>query len=710
MLIAVLATVGCEDGPLPSGSFEFDFRVPDAALDGGSMDANDLGDGGDATLDAGDAAPDAGDAALDGGPDGGDASADASSTDDGGVDWGDHERDGGPDGGVDWGDVERDATPRDAGTADWADHEDGGLDEGLVDLGVDASAPDASPADASPPDAGDVCEPGTFRVCGDALGRCGQGLQACEPFGFWGPCQDAVEAEPERCNNIDDDCDGRIDETLAEVCGSDVGDCRPGRRRCFGGQWTLCDGGQFPGIEVCDGFDDDCDGLVDESLVRDCGSNQGLCELGQETCNAGTWSACEGGVRARAETCDGADEDCDGTTDESIFQACDQVGRCEGEFRRCEDGVFGACDGAERPVPEACNNQDDDCDGAIDEATTRACGLSAGNCVAGEQICDAGIWGPCEGATEPVDETCDSTDEDCDGQVDEAVAPQACAPQAGVCVPGVRRCLDGLYGACEGAVGGVEEACNGEDDDCDGATDEGLTPEPCGVDVGQCQAGVRACEGGVRTPCDGVAPEDERCNLLDDDCDGETDERLFSDGDGDGLSDCVEWTHDLDPADPSDALGDFDHDGTSNGAEISVGTPLWSMLYLHAVPYPDDPSLRAVSVRLYQPNPALRPDIAEIRVHHTGARLVATLEGQATVEADKIVVGQPFQAEEARIVIVAPNLNPINSGELARLVLRPVDLPLRLRIVLDETQFAPIDAQTALIEETAAHSRDLVVP
>ena len=98
---------------------------------------------------------------------------------------------------------------------------------------------------------------------------------------------------------------------------------KPGKLKCIDGR-VSCEGAEFvgPSPEVCDGFDNDCDGEVDytrgEPQISDGDLRYGCwhCEFGETRCFSQDLQ-CVGGVDPINMLPDsGLDTDCDGQTDE----------------------------------------------------------------------------------------------------------------------------------------------------------------------------------------------------------------------------------------------------------------------------------------------------------------------------------------------------------------------------------------------------------
>jgi len=261
---------------------------------------------------------------------------------------------------------------------------------GLCLKGADYSVCSASCATYACPE-GWVCAdwPGGVQVCVPAkvcvdVDEDGFGVgRDCDVV----DCDDADKAinpgADELCDGVDNDCDGVIDDGVTNACGT-------------------C--GDAP-AEICNGWDDDCDGVVDEDVKNVCG-----------------WCG-----DVPVEVCNGYDDDCNGVIDDApeCVEApdCEEgatepcypgdpatigVGACLAGDRACVDGAWADCGGFALPGPEDCNGVDDDCDGETDEALLNSCGVCA---------------------AEPL-EICDGVDNDCDGQIDEGVISKCggCAP------------------------------------------------------------------------------------------------------------------------------------------------------------------------------------------------------------------------------------------------------------------------------------------
>ncbi len=293
------------------------------------------------------------------------------------------------------------------------------------------------------------------------VGICRVGKKSCKADGSgFSECIGEVLPATERCNGLDDDCDGVVDNGFVGVgtdCVVGVGTCEAkGKIRCkTDGTGTECSAQSgSPNTELCNGLDDNCDGKIDETFPL---LGQG-CTLGQGDCRGtGTWICatdkmnllCNAQTTSpKTEVCDNQDNDCDGKIDEQLTRSCytatsgaPGVGECRSGVQICNAGVWGICSGEAPPQQEICDGKDNDCDGQIDQGLTKACYTgptgtqNVGECKAGSQICNVGVWGTCNGEMTPQQDTCgDGKDNDCNGQIDDG---------AGCCSPGRVLSLNG---------------------------------------------------------------------------------------------------------------------------------------------------------------------------------------------------------------------------------------------------------------------------
>jgi hypothetical protein len=128
------------------------------------------------------------------------------------------------------------------------------------------------------------------------------------------------------------------------ACGvSSIGECRLGIKVCRGGAWSGCLGAVLPAPEICDGKDNDCDGLTDDMGTLLCGV--GACARTVQVCLDGNLQRCEPGAPS-AEICNGLDDDCDGRTDEGFGTLTRGTGACQRSVPGCLSGALQSCDPA----------------------------------------------------------------------------------------------------------------------------------------------------------------------------------------------------------------------------------------------------------------------------------------------------------------------------------------------------------------------------
>jgi cysteine-rich repeat protein len=242
--------------------------------------------------------------------------------------------------------------------------------------------------------------------------------------GVANPCGDGALTEPEACDDGNaekgDGCDDLCMIEAGFACTGQPSVCTPvcgdgmvkGAETCDDGgtlpgdgcdaacaleMGWVCNGEPslccFPEAEVCDGKDNDCNGVPDEGcncvdgMTMNCYTGGagtegvGLCTGGVQTCVNGNWGACVGEVIPSMEICDGLDQDCDGAPDDNAGCICipnttkscytgpmntENVGICKAGTSVCApDGKsYGACVGQILPAPENCATPlDDDCNG-----------------------------------------------------------------------------------------------------------------------------------------------------------------------------------------------------------------------------------------------------------------------------------------------------------------------------------------------------------
>ena len=248
------------------------------------------------------------------------------------------------------------------------------------------------------PTLGDICD-------GDDADQCTFGTLTCAEDGMAVEC---VNEDPEEvvdvCDGADNDCDGEIDQAYPDkglACdGEDSDECTNGTWTCAADGLSLeCVNEDPTGlVDICDGMDNDCDGSVDEDYPlkgEPCdGPDSDVCKYGTYTCTQDglTVECVNEDPQSVVELCDDLDNDCDGNFDEdfpSKGQPCDGVDsdQCENGTWTCTgDGLAVECvNETVTGIEEVCDDQDNDCDGQIDEDWV--CCLEVGDSCGGDVQC-----------------------------------------------------------------------------------------------------------------------------------------------------------------------------------------------------------------------------------------------------------------------------------------------------------------------------------
>ena len=493
---------------------------------------------------------------------------------------------------------------------------------------------------------------------GDSFGDPSVSQTACtQPTGFVDndlDCDDTnANVNPgaaEICNGIDDNCNNLVDDNdpgltggssiwYEDNDGDNFGSPQVIINSCtqpvgFVSDGTDCDDTN-PNVnpnaqEICNGIDDDCDGLIDGMDPNVTGGT--------------TWYA---------------DNDGDGFGNPFIpTNSCSQPSGFVSNDLDCDDSISSIFPGA----PEICNGVDDDCDGFIDTADPNLIGAltwygdfdgdgfgNIGNAIIACTPPNGFVANNLDCNDNNADinpaaiETCNGIDDDCDNLVDgndpslvgasiwyqdsdfdgfgdPAVSIISCTPQIGF-VSNNGDCDDTNINVNPGAT----EICNGIDDDCDSLVDDN-DPSVSGLSIwyldadmdgfGNLAVSLSACNqpsGYVAnsTDCNDndatvSAASPEICNGIDDDCDGLIDQAdpdvqggsiWFQDFDADGfgspastLNACSQPTgfvpNDLDCDDTNPAINpaaqeicngiDDDCDGLTDDADPNVtGASVW---------------------------------------------------------------------------------------------------------------------------------------
>ncbi len=384
----------------------------------------------------------------------------------------------------------------------------------------------------------DACVPLTWYADadGDGYGDASSAVSECyAPEGYVSDSSDCDDTDPDAWSpsmwydDFDEDGYGDPDEFYAiEACARPDG-------YTDASVATDCDDFDadiYPGAEeVCDGEDNDCDGLVDpagspgssmyfadadgdgygdmDTIESRCAEGDGWV-LDATDCDDTTASVYPGA----AEYCDGVDNDCDGVTDpaESVDASSWYSDADEDGYGDIDSATAG-CTAPEGLIADAsdCN----DADAAINPDATEVCDEVDNNCdgsIDGPESEDAPVWFIDEDGDgygfEVIEEICEEVTVECDTASEDT---GACLDE--VCVErssGVASCVEpeGYVSDntdCDDGDAELYPGAPGFDDDCVALEDTGEPAEDTGVvadDTGDADA-----DGDADTDADADADE-----------------------------------------------------------------------------------------------------------------------------------------------------------------------------------------------------------